>query len=134
MRRSSGKAGTEPLAALVAVAVVCSAVSLYASLLPFPPSEDRRAAAAETLLDSVYDRTAETGVVHPGQLGRALPSEGRWQGLWRVNISVESGTATWQRGPSPPPGADSVASATRRVSVRQPLGRVRPGRLRVVVW
>ncbi len=134
MRRSSDSAGTEPLAALVAVAVVCSAVSLYASLLPLPPSEDRRAAAAETLLDSVYDRTAETGVVNPGRLGRALPSEGRWQGQWRVNVSVESGTVAWHRGPSPPSEADNVASATRRVSVRRPLGRVRPGRLRVVVW
>jgi hypothetical protein len=134
MRRSSGRAGTEPLAALVAVAVVCSAVSLYAGLLPVPQSTDRNAAAAERLLDRVYDRTAETGVVHPGRLGSAVPSAEEWQSRWRVNVSVESGTATWRRGPSPPAGADSVARATRRVSVRQPLGGVRPGRLRVVVW
>lgn len=132
MRRSSGRGGTEPLAALVAVAVVCSAVSLYAGLLPVPPSEDRQAAAAERLLDRVYGRTAEMGVVHPGRLGDAVPS--RVQGRWQVNVSVESGTAAWQRGPSPPTEAGSVASATRRVSVRHPLGRVRPGRLTVVVW
>jgi hypothetical protein len=132
MRRSSGKAATEPLAALVAVAVVCSAVSLYAGLLPVPQSTDRKATVAERLLDRVYDRMAETGVVHPGRLGSAVPS--RAQGRWRVNISVESGTATWRRGPSPPAGAEGLATVTRRVSVRQPLGGVRPGRLRVVVW
>lgn len=134
MRRSSGRAGTEPLAALVAVAVVCSAVSLYAGMLPVPPSKDQRVAAAERLLDRVYDRTAETGVVDPGRLGGAVPSAEEWQGQWRVNVSVESGTATWHRGPSPPAETDSLARATRRVSVRQPLGGVRPGRLRVVVW
>lgn len=134
MRRSSGRAGTEPLAALVAVAAVCAAVTLYAGVLPVSPSTDERAAAAERLLDRVYGRTAETGVVHPGRLERALPGQGRWQGKWRVNVSVERGTVTWQRGPAPPADAGSVATVSRRVSVRLPLGRVRPGRLRVVVW
>jgi hypothetical protein len=134
MRRSSDRAGTEPLAALVAVAVVCSALSLYAGLLPGSPSTSERAAAAERLLDRVYGRTAETGVVHPSRLDRALQWQGRWQGKWRTNVSVGSGTATWKRGPTPPAEAGSVATASRRVSVRGPLGRVRPGRLRVVVW
>ena len=115
MRRSSDRAGTEPLAALVAVAVVCSALSLYAGLLPGSPSTDERGAAAS-------------------RLDRALQWQGRWKGKWRTNVSVESGTATWQRGPTPPADAGSVATASRRVSVRGPLGRVRPGRLRVVVW
>jgi len=134
MRHSSGRGGTEPIAALVAVAVVCSAVSLYAGALPLPPSTDQRAAAAERLLDRVHGRTAETGVVDPGRLGRALPSEGRLGGQWRVNVSVESGEVTWQRGPSPPEGNGTPATASRRVSVRHPLGGVRPGRLEVVVW
>lgn len=134
MRRSSGRGGTEPLAALVAVAVVCSAVSLYAGILPVPPSADPKSEAAERLLDRVYGRVTETGVVHPGRLDGLLQSEGRWQGQWRVNVSVRSGTAMWRHGPSPPTEAGSVESVTRRVSVRHPLGRVRPGRLRVVVW
>ena len=133
MRRSSDNGGTEPLAALVAVAVVCSAVSLYAGLFPVPPSADQRAAAAERLLDHVYGRTAGTGVVRPGWLER-LPSERQWQGRWRVNVSVQTGPVTWQRGPNPPAGASNVGTATRQVSVRQLSGRVRPGRLRVVVW
>lgn len=133
MRRSSDNGGTEPLAALVAVAVVCSAVSLYAGLFPVPTSADQRAAAAERLLDHVYERTTETGVVRPGWLER-LPSERQWHGRWRVNVTVETGPVTWRRGPSPPAGASNVGTATRQVSVRQLSGRVRPGRLRVVVW
>lgn len=134
MRHSSGRGGTEPLAALVAVAVVCAAVSLYANLLPFPPSADQRAAAAERLLDRVSERATETGVVEPGRLDSALPPEERLQGQWQVNVSVESGEVTWQHGPTPPGEEGSVASASRRVSVRHPLGAVRPGRLKVVVW
>jgi len=133
MRHSSDRGGTEPLAALVAVAAVCAAVSLYAGVLPVPQSADRHGAAAERLLDRVYERTAETGVVRPARLDSALPSEGRWE-QWRVNVSVESGPATWQRGPTPPAGVNDVASATRRVSVHHRPGRVHPGRLRVVVW
>ncbi len=134
MRRSSDSGGTEPLAALVSVAVVCAAVSLYAGVLPVPPSTNPKAAAAERLLDSVYARAAETGVVHPGRLGEALRSAGQVRGQWRVNVSVNSGTARWQHGPNPPEGASGAESVTRRVSVRHPLGQVRPGRLRVVVW
>lgn len=134
MQRSSGRGGTEPLAALVAVGVVCSALSLYAGILPVPPSTDRKTATAERLLDRVYERAGETGVVCPGRLGDALRSAGQVRGQWRVNVSVESGTTRWQHGPNPPGEVDSAESATRRVSVRHPLGQVRPGRLRVVVW
>jgi hypothetical protein len=130
MRRWSDRGGTEPLAALVAVAVVCAAVSLYAGALPVPERADERVAAAERLLDRVEDWASRTGVLHPGHLDHTVPDT-RWEGRWRVNVTVRSGKMTWQSGPTPP---EAAASVSRRVSVRHPLGRVRPGRVRVVVW
>lgn len=127
MRRSSGRGATEPLAATVAVALVCTGLSIYAGAVDdrTPPPRDERL-RAEQLLDRVADRLGEDGVVDPSGLDRSV-----LDGAIRANVTVTSEAVERQAGPTPPPGA---TAASRRLSVRLGPGEISPGRLRVVVW
>ncbi|MFC6836505.1 DUF7285 family protein [Halomarina ordinaria] len=116
----------EPLAALVALVVLCLAVGVYAGVVsdvladgePGPTVAADRAAAL----------VAPTGVAAPPDLPRALDAapEGA-----RLNATLVAGDRRWRVGPPAPPGEPT---ASHPVSVRLAPGRVVPGTLRVVVW
>lgn len=125
MSRSWGRGQVEPLAALVAVIAVCTAVALHAGVL-----DDRVAALAgdrppvDRTLDRVHDRLWNGTAADPGRL--AIPAvEGR------VNVSLATDHRRWTAGPAPPPDAPRAA---RRTAVQRRPGVVAPARLRVVVW
>lgn len=124
MSRSSAEGQTEPLAALVAVAAVCLALSLYAGLvderLPTATGPDATAA-----VERVLDHVAPDGVVEPARLDAvATPTA-------RLNVSVAVDGRAWTVGPTPPPDANT---ARRRVPISRGPARVTAGRLRVSVW
>lgn len=128
MSRSSGRAQTEPLAALVAVAMVSLALGLYAGVLDstLPGQSDR--AVAEPALSAVEDRIAPVGVVRPGRVPES-PAAG--PDGYETNVTVTAGDRRWTAGPSAP---DSARRASEQVGVRVGPASVVPGRLRVVVW
>ncbi|MBV0901473.1 DUF7285 family protein [Haloarcula salina] len=130
MSRSSGRATTEPLAALVAVFAVGVGLSLYAGVLDeaFGTMNQDRSVAAPTA-DAVEQRLSSAGIVDPARTNAALDAvPAGYRG--NVTVTVDDG-GRWSTGPTPPSGADSD---TRTVSVRMAPGTVRRGRLRVRVW
>ncbi|WP_424000036.1 DUF7285 family protein [Haloarcula salina] len=130
MSRSSDRATTEPLAALVAVFAVGVGLSLYAGVLDdaFGSLEQDRIVAAPTA-DAVEQRLSSAGVVDPARTDSALDA---LPAGYRGNVTVSvTDAGRWSTGPTPPAGADSD---TRIVSVRVAPGTVRRGRLRVRVW
>jgi len=126
MPRSSDRGATDPLAALVAVALVCAGLGLYAGELsvPDPAGEDPRVAQ---VADSVVDSASHAGVLDPDRLASVV----RTHSTHRVNVTLGDGPETRSVGPTPPPDAPAT---TRRVSVRVGPGDVTPARLQVVVW
>lgn len=124
MSRSSASGQTEPLAALVAVAAVCLALSLYAGLvterLPRTSGPD-----AEPVLERIVDDIAPDGVAAPVRLDAIEES------ATRHNVSLAIANDSWTVGPTPPPDANT---ARRPVPVERAPGRVLAGRLRVSVW
>jgi hypothetical protein len=126
----------EAVAALVAVAAVCTGLTLYTGALSGAVSQADRDLAEPTLRE-VADRVRQGGVVRPAQLEESeLPAPDGY----RVNVTVSATGVDrrWNAGPAPPadlgPGARGVDVATGRTSVRVAPARVRSGRLRVVVW
>lgn len=117
----------EPLAALVALAAVALALSLYAGVLEasLPGDSDRTAAVTA---DRALAAVAPDGVARPARLADALvvAPEG-----YRLNATLTTGDRRWTAGPDRPPDRDGQR---RQVAVRPEPGRVRPGALRVVVW
>ncbi|WP_123539072.1 DUF7285 family protein [Halosimplex salinum] len=129
MRRSSAReAQTEPLAALVAVVVVATALALYAgafeSNLPGAVERDH----AEAAVDRVERAVTVGGVARPDRLGETLD---RGPAGYQLNATLAVGNDTERAGPQAPETADT---ATRRVSVRVDAARVAPGRLEVRIW
>ena len=140
------RGGTEPLAALVSVAVVCLAVSVYtgfASEVIWDPSEEQTDRAT---LDSVWSTLSENGVLDASDPVAGRLDPGALPRGHRVAVSVTVvgddgrldtvGAATFGTGGAsadvePPPAA---AVSDRPVPVRVGPGDVRPGRLTVVVW
>jgi hypothetical protein len=117
----------EPLAALAALFAVCVGLSAYAVVLADAGEPTERELAAPTL-ETVDDAVTSRGTVRPTRLGRVTehaPSGGR------LNVTLVAGERHWTVGPRPAVDGDR---ASRRVSVRLGPGRVRVGRLRVVVW
>ncbi|WP_435069512.1 DUF7285 family protein [Haloplanus sp. C73] len=131
MSRSSDRGQVEPTAALVVLLAVCGAVSTYAVALGNADVDSTRDLASPTL-DRVADRIERGGVVRPTRLNRtggAIPDG------YHGNVTVAAAGEHWTAGPMPPGRrGDSVDTATRRLSVRLAPGRIRPGRVRVVVW
>ena len=125
---SAGRRGqVEPLAALAALFAVCVGLSVYAVVVADtgrPTDRDLAGPALATVDDAVSVR----GVAHPARLDRALDS--RPSGT-RLNVTLTTDGRAWAVGPTPAVHGDR---ASRRVSVRLGPGRIRAGRLRVVVW
>lgn len=128
MSRSSGRAQVEPVAALVAVAVVSLALGLYAGVLDSASPGQQERHVPETALAAVEDRIAPAGVVRPERVPGA-PAAGPTD--YETNVSVTADDRQWTAGPGPPATA---GNASRRVSVRAAPARVVAGRLRVAVW
>lgn len=128
MSRSSDRGQTEPLVALVAVAMVSLALGMYAGVLDaeLPGQQERR--VAETALSAVEDHIAPAGVVRPG---RTADSPAAGPTGYDTHVVVTTDDGRWTAGPSPPDGA---RRASERVPVHVGPSRVVPGRLTVVVW
>ena len=126
-RQREGRALVQPVPALIAAAVVCVAVSLYATALhDRTPGADRDLAGPAA--DEAVDALTDTGVADPARLGNA--SEHAPPG-YEANLTLTAHDRAWTAGPTPP---DDASTATRSVTVRVGPGRHRPGRIRVVVW
>lgn len=126
--RESDRGVVRPLPALIAAAVLCAAVSLYATTLHDRTPASDRDLTAPTADDAVETLTA-TGVADPDRIDAAARKSGP-DGS-EVALTLTAPNRTWTAGPEPPDGA---ASTARRVPVRVGPGRVRPGEVRVVVW
>lgn len=126
MTDSTGRGQVEPLAALAALFAVSVGLSTYALVLTDAGTPTDRT-RAEPTLEAVHDAVTVNGVVNPARLEYALDQ--RPLGT-RVNVSLATAERQWAVGP--PSGRGERAA--RRVSVRFGPGRVRVGRLRVVVW
>jgi hypothetical protein len=124
---SERRAQVEPLAALAALFAVGVGLSTYALVVAdAAPPTDRDAAGPA--LAAVHDEVTVRGVVRPARLDRAL--DARPFGA-RLNVSLTAGERRWAVGPTAAVHGDR---ASRPVSVRLGPGRIRHGRLGVVVW
>ena len=131
---TADRAAVEPVAALVAVAVVGVALGLYAgAFADAAPDEDR--SAAEAALDRAEEAVTVGGVVDPERL-RRVEAPGT-----AAAIELEADGERWSAASGPdapgPPGVrspEAVAVVERRVTVRVAPGRNVRGTLRAVVW
>lgn len=131
---TADRAAVEPVAALVAVAVVGLALGLYAgAFADAAPDEDR--SAAEAALDRTEGAITVGGVVDPERL-RRVEAAGT-----TTAIELEADGERWSAASGPdapgPPGVrspEAVAVVERRVTVRVAPGRNVRGTLRAVVW
>lgn len=135
---------SEPLAALVAVAVVCVVVSLYVGTLADVVGQtgsDRSVAAAT--MDGVWRDVSDEGVYESGtDIERAVSPSSIPDG-YAVAVEVTvvaadgteriAGRARLGGGEATTPPADAERTS-RPVSVRRRPGDVRPGRITVEVW
>lgn len=125
MSRSSDRGQVEPLPALIAVAMVCGAVSLHAGVLDGRIAGlAREQPPVDRTLDRVHDRLWNGSAADPTRL--AIPPI-----AGRTNATLTTATRRWTVGPAPPPDA---ARAARPTTVRLGPGVTEPARLRVVVW
>ena len=128
MSRSSARAATEPLAALVAVVAVSTGLALYAGVLDgalASATGDRNVAAPAA--DAVERNLTSAGVVDPS---RVNDSVGVVPERYEVNVTLRAGQR-WTVGPTPPASADTDR---RTVSVALGPATVRRGILEVRVW
>lgn len=128
MSRSSARAATEPLAALVAVVAVSTGVALYAGVLDgaLASASGERNLAAPTA-DAIERNVTTGGVVDPARVTDSLSVVPAGYEA-NVTLRVEQ---QWSAGPTPPAGADTD---NRPVSVALEPATVRRGTLRVSVW
>lgn len=128
MSRSSARAQTEPLAALVAVVAVGLGLGLYAGVLDakLPGSPDRNLAGSS--IEPVESTVAPAGVATPSRLddARRAGPDG-----YETNVTLTVDDRSWAAGPIPPAGA---SNATTRVGTRTAPATVRAGTLEVWVW
>jgi hypothetical protein len=140
------RGGTEPLAALVSVAAICVAISVYAGFVSVTIAESGGDGQVDrATLDSVWTALSEDGTLEGGDIEARLGPETLPRGH-RVVVTatvvgsdgrlatVVNGTFGTDATPEalePPPDA---AVSDRPVPVRVAAGDIRPGRLRVVVW
>jgi len=144
----SARGQTEPLAALVSIAAICVAISVYTGFATalLAGFESERAADRATL-DSVWADLNQNGLVegngtaierrvgpktlprgHRVELGVTIVGDdGR-----RETVDGATFDTDGRRRVLEPP--DSAPTSTRPVPVRVAPGDVRPGRLTVVVW
>ena len=118
-----------PTAALVAVATVGMALSLYATVFAGAvPVPDRN--VASPTLERVHDSVVTAGVAAPDRLEdvSSVGPDG-----YKLHVSLRTDHRNWRIGPTPP-ASGGVETETRRTAVRASPGEVRSGQLRVVVW
>jgi len=137
-RSSARERASMPVVALAALAVVGVGLSLYAGAVDtaVSPRPDRAsdATTAETTADRAAAALSPAGIARPGRLSvahSALPDD------LRANLTLRSANETWRSGPSLPRSVadgDRGRRATVPVEVRLAPGRVRTGRLTVVIW
>ena len=125
--RTTRRAQVEPLAALAALFAVCVGLSVYAGVLAGAGEPSDRDLAGPTL-SAVDDAVTVRGVVDPARLDRALD---RAPSGTHLSVALTTDERRWTAGSSPTVRGDRAA---KHVSVRLGPGRVRVGRLRVVVW
>jgi len=128
MSRSSARAATEPLAALVAVFAVSTGLALYAGMLDGAVAEatgDRDVAGPTA--DAVERTITDAGIVDPERVGDALDVV---PAGYEANVTLRA-DQQWSAGPTPPERADTDR---RTVSVALGPATVRRGVLRVRVW
>jgi hypothetical protein len=129
-RSSARRAQVEPVAALVAVAVLGLAIGAYATVradvLPGPESD----APSNAVLDETVDAATPSGAVAVNP--RAFDVDSVAPDGYEVAVTITAGDSEWARGAEQPP-PDTTAD-TRRVPVRVAPGKIRPGRITVEVW
>lgn len=128
MSRSSVRAGTEPLPALIAVMAVSTGVALYAGVLDdtMVATIGERDLAGPTA-DAVERRLTNAGIVDPGAVSGSLAAVPNG---YNGNVTLRA-EQQWSVGPTPPSDADTDR---RSVSVALGPATVRRGVLRVSVW
>lgn len=119
--------GQAPTTALVAVAMLGLAVSLYATVLGGAAPAPERNLAVPTL-DRAHDVLAPAEVASPTRLDEATDAG---PAGYAVNASLVADGERWSVGPK---ASESADVASRRVAVRTNETTVAPGRLRVAVW
>jgi len=146
-RGNDTRGQTEPLAALVAVTVVCVAVSIYAGFLSgVVPELGAERSVGEGTSERVWSAISENGLYDSGDpLRNSVETETLPQGYY-VSITVTyvgddgrlvSVAAETFDAHGDPAGVDPPADAERHerpIPIRHGPGDVRPGTLRVVVW
>jgi hypothetical protein len=125
MSSSSGRAQTEPLAALAAVFVVAIGMSLYAGVLDDALDGTPERDVAEPTLDRVERTVAPDGVVTPGRLSEAIEHA---PAGYKMNASVLADGRTWSVGPVPPNATVDRANTRLAVAVTPTVNDQRAGR------
>lgn len=123
------RAQASPTAALVAVAMVGIALSLYATVFAgVVPTAERE--LAEPTLSRVHDTVAPAGVLEPASLdaGLNVGPTGR-----ELRIELRTDERLWSVGAPLSNVCAQTETASRQVPVRMAPGRVRVGWLRVVI-
>lgn len=151
---TSDRGQTEPLAALVAVAILAIAIGIYASYVgvAMPGESDRN--VAEPTVDSVWREIQSNGIYDDddalsGSIDPAALPEGRYVYLNVTVVGEDGRVRTLDRavfGPSGTPRSDvldevesngypdAANHTSRPIPVRIDPGVVRAGKLHVVVW
>lgn len=128
---SSDRGAVEATVALAAVLAFSLGLSAYTTVLV---DGGGSSLTAEPTLERVSDAVTVAGVADPARLAEA--TEAAASGPTLANATLTAGGQRWQAGPAVPATASQSESAlaVRRIGVELRPGRVRPGRLRVVVW
>jgi flagellin-like protein len=125
--RSSARRGqTEPLAALVTVLVVVTAVGIHAGVVSSVAPGDTERSPAEPAVHRSAESLRVDGVVRPALLSETTcaPDD------YRCNVTVVGSDRVWTTGPRPPRNASAA-----RLPVPVRAGRhVVAGAVRVEVW
>lgn len=146
-RTTGGRGQTEPLPALVAIAVVCLAVSTYAAVVAgLVPDLGSDRELAEVTSDRIWAEVSENGV-YPGDTDLeddiSVGTLPRGQRVYsNVTYVGEDGHVVEQSRAgfdetgaltvaTPPPAGDVYE---RPIAVKHRNGDVRPGTLTVIVW
>lgn len=145
----SQRGQTEPIAALVAITMVCLAISLYTGIHTDALSRlDSDRDASRATGDRVWTDVTDSGIVYEDlRISEAIRNDSLPQGYTvAVSITVvgrDGGNRTLARATFGPDGRmsdqpvsppDRARRYERPVSVQRAPGTVRPGTLAVVVW
>jgi hypothetical protein len=126
MRRSSGRAQVEPLAALAAVFAVTVGLAIYAGAVDGVLEGSDRDVSAEVLDHAVREAGPPGLVTVEGFEHLSVAPAG-----WQANLTLRTSRGRYTVGPTPP---ERSQRASRTVAVRHAPGRIDPGVLVVEVW